>query len=230
MSFHRGPSLNTNGLAVALDASSNRSYPGSGDVWYNIGSLGGSISKGTYLPAWTTLGGVTCFNFNQTGAYFENNSFFHSVFPGDSTNLTISAWIYPASELVSGDRGNIVRANNSNAWYMSWNKSTLKQSNYWYGKSPEGYHESGGAMTRNTWNNVVAVWNSTTISQFLNGTKTTASTSGTNASRTSGLQIGWEGNSRQFSGGIAAIHIYSRALSDAEVTSNFNALKVRFGL
>jgi hypothetical protein len=231
MAFHRGPSLVYNGLAVAFDASSTRSYPGSGDVWYNLGTLGGSISKGTHLPSWTTLGGVTCFNFNQTGAYFQNDYFFPSVFPANSTTLTISAWIYPASsELTSGDRGNIVRASNPNSWYMSWNKSNQKLSNYWYSKSPEGYHESGAAMTRGTWNNVVSVWSSSSLAQFLNGNKTTASTSGTNANRTSGLQIGWEADSRQFSGGIAAIHIYDRALSDAEVSSNYNAQKARFGL
>lgn len=231
MAFNRGPKLVYDGLAVAFDAASARSYPGSGDVWYNLGNIGGSISKGTYLPSWTTLGGVTCFNFNQTGAYFQNDSFFPTSFPAGGTSLTISAWIYPASsELTTGDRGNIVRANNSNAWYMSWNKSNQKLSNYWYGKSSEGYHESGAAMTRGTWNNVVSVWDSSNLRQFLNGTKTTASTSGTGGYTTSGLQIGWEADSRQFSGGIAAIHIYSRALTDAEVSSNFNAQKDRFGI
>lgn len=230
MSFFKGPSLITEGLSVALDAASLRSYPGSGSTWYNIGKLGGSIGQGTYMPSWTDLGGVRCFNFNQDGAYFQNNSFFASAFPSDSTNLTISAWIYPAtSELTSGDRGNIVRANNSNAWYMSWNKSNQKQSNYYYGKSPEGYHESGAAMTRGTWNNVVAVWNASSLAQFLNGNKTTAGTSGITANQTYGLQIGWEGSGRQFAGGIACIHIYNRALYDTEVAVNYNALRQRFG-
>lgn len=231
MGFRRGPRIVRDSLAVVLDAASPRCYPGSGSTWYNIGNLGGSISQGTYLPAWATLGGVKCFNFNQTGAYFQNDSFFSSSFPSDRTNLTLSAWIYPAaSELTSGDRGNIVRANNGNAWYMSWNKSNRKLSNYWYGKSPEGYHESGAAMTRETWNNVVSVWDSAELRQFLNGTKTTASTSGTLANQTSGLQIGWEGDGRQFAGGIALIYIYDRALTDAEVTLNFNAQRNRFGI
>lgn len=230
MGFERGPDIVRDGLTVLLDAASPRSYPGSGNVWYNLGSIRGSISQGTYLPSWTTLGGVTCFNFNQTGAYFQNDSFFSNSFPSDKASLTISAWIYPAaSELTSGDRGNIVRANNGNAWYMSWNKSNQKLSNYWYGKSSEGYHESGAAMTRGTWNNVVSVWDAMSLSQFLNGTKTTASTSGVTANQTNGLQIGWEADGRQYSGGIASIQIYDRALTDAEVTQNYNAFRSRFG-
>jgi hypothetical protein len=232
MGFYRGPSIIREGLTVMLDAAATKSYPGSGNTWYNLGSIKGSISQGgPHFPAWTTLGGVVCFNFNQVGAYFQNDSFFSTSFPTDRANLTISTWIYPASsELSSGDRGNIVRANNGNAWYMSWNKSNQKLSNYWYGKASEGYHESGAAMTRGTWNNVVAVWNPFSLSQFLNGNKTTASTSGVSANQTNGLQIGWEADSRQYSGGIAAIHIYDRALSDAEVIQNYNALKNRFGL
>lgn len=232
MGFYRGPQISADELVVVLDAASPRSYPGSGTVWYNIGPLGGYVEapSPTAMPGLTTLGGATCFNFNAVGMYFINNNFFSSAFPSDRTNLTISAWIYPAvSEVTAGDRGNIVRANNGNAWYMSWNKSNQKLSNYWYGKVSEGYHESGAAMTRGTWNNVVAAWNPNSLAQYLNGTKTTASTSGTTANQTSGIQIGWEGDSRQFSGGIAAIHIYSRALSDEEVTSNYNMQKSRFG-
>lgn len=231
MSVFTGPSVINQGLAVCFDAANIKSYPGTGNIWYNIGYTGGSVTGQTYTPAWGTLGGVTCFNFNQVGAYFLNNSFFPSSFPTDSTNLTISVWFYPAaSELSSGDRGNLVRANNSNAFYMSWNKGNQQQSNYWYGKTNEGYHESGAAITRSSWNNIVAVWSASALNQWLNGVKTTASTSGTTANQTGGLQIGWEGDSRQFSGGISVIHIYDRALSDWEVTQSFNALRGRFRL
>lgn len=218
-------------LVVCFDAANPKSYPGSGTVWYNVGSNGGYVTAQTYTPQYTTLGGVTCFNFNQVGAWFLNNSFFNSSFPSDGTNLTIDVWFYPAaSELSAGDRGNLIRANNGNAFYMSWNKANQQQSNYWYGKTNEGYHESGAAITRSTWNNVVAVWSSTQLSQFLNGTKTTAVTSGTNANKTSGIQIGWEADGRQFAGGIAIIKMYDIALSDAQVSQNFNSLRRRFGI
>ena len=231
MSDYAGPGVVTQGLAICFDAANGKSYPGAGSVWYNLGYLGGSVTGQTYTPAYTRLGGVTCFNFNQVGAYFQNNNIFPASFPTDRTNLTISVWFYPAAaELSAGDRGNLVRANNSNAFYMSWNKSTQQQSNYYYGKTNEGYHESGAAITRGTWNNIVAVWTATELKQWLNNVKTTAATSGTAGLQTSGLQIGWEADSRQFSGGIAIIHIYDRALQDWEVQQCYYALRPRFGL
>jgi hypothetical protein len=44
------------------------------------------------------------------------------------------------------------------------------------------------------------------------------------------LIIGREGSSRQFSGGIAIIRIYNRALNNYEVYENFQAQRGRFGI
>lgn len=63
----------------------------------------------------------------------------------------------------------------------------------------------------------------------MNGVKTSATTSG-NASPGSTLNIGRESSDRQFSGGIAVVRVYNTALTDAEVTSNFGALRARFGV
>jgi hypothetical protein len=232
MAQNYGPVIVNSGLVVNLDAADINSYPGSGTVWYNLGSAGGSVSQGgPYMPSWTTLGGVRCFNFNQVGAYFINNNIFSPAFPVGGTNLTIEVWFYPASsELSVGDRGNLCRANNGPGFYMSWNKSADKMSNYWYGKSNEGYHESGASVSRSAWHNFTAVWTFSILNQFTDNVKTTASTSGTGANTTNGLQIGWEADSRQFSGGIASIRLYDRALTDAEVNQNYIATKTRFGL
>jgi hypothetical protein len=226
------PTIVNDGLVLYLDAANPRSYPGTGTTWFNIGSVGGSVSPGgPIMPAFSTLNNVTCFNFNQIGAYFLNNNFFSYQFPADGTNLTIDIWFYPAlTELTAGDRGNLIRANNDVAFYMSWNKSNQTQSNYWYGKTNEGYHESGAAITRGTWNNIVAVWTSSGLNQYLNGIKTTAVTSGFNALKTLGLQIGWEGDSRQFSGGISSIKMYEKTLTDSQIRQNFNALRGRHSL
>ncbi len=242
-------SLHRSYLYYSTDTSTNQQWfqprvdivdglqPSIHDLLTNVGSKwintvnNRSVIATNRLPQYTTLNGVECFNFTSVGEYFVNNSFFSSLIPSDRTNLTIEAWIYPAvTEIIAGDRGNICRAENGAAWYMSWNKSNQKLSNYWYGKTNEGYHESGAAMTRGTWNHVVSVWTSSQLLQFTNGIKTTASTSGTTASQTGGLQIGWEGDTRQFAGGIASIKIYNRALSDLEVAENFKVTRTKFGV
>jgi hypothetical protein len=220
------------GLMLNLDAGRSTSYSGAGTIWSSIGTGGGSVSQGgPFMPLYTTLGGARCFYFNQVGAYFTGIGLFPTPQPADGTNLTIDVWFFPeTTELIGTERGNLVRGNNPNSWYMSWNKSTRQQSNYWYGKVPEGYHESGAAITRGTWNNVVAVWTSGGLAQFLNGVKTTVNTTGTLGTKSPDIQIGWEGDGRQFHGGIAAIKIYNTALSDADVAQNFNALRTRFGI
>jgi len=224
------PDISRTNLIVNLDAAEPTSYSGSGDTWFNIGSSGGSISKGTFMPSFTTIAGVKCLNFNQIGAYLQNDLFFPSAFPASSTNLTIDVWVYlNSTDLTGGDRNNICRAVNGNAFYMSIRKDTLQQSNYWYGKSPEGYFDST-PLLRNKWYNMVAVWDRTTLSQYLNGIKTTNNTSGTSASTARGLQIGWENNDRQFHGAISSIKIYDIALSEYQVASNFNAMRSRFGI
>jgi Concanavalin A-like lectin/glucanases superfamily len=231
MGQNYGPKIITSGLTVNLDAANSASYPGSGSNWYNLGSAGGYVSQGgAYMPSWTTLAGVTCFNFTQVGSYFINNSLLSS-FPNPATALTIDVWFYPAaSELSSGDRGNLCRANNGNAFYMSWNKSSQVMSNYWYGKINEGYHESGASVSRGTWNNFVAVWYPNIIYQYTNNTQTSSNTYGFNANTTNGLEIGWEGDSRQFSGGIASIKIYGRALHVDEINQNYRISKKRYNL
>src|SRR5210317_1595198 len=44
MGFSRGPKIVTDGLVLALDAGSKKSYPGSGTTINNIGSAGGNAS------------------------------------------------------------------------------------------------------------------------------------------------------------------------------------------
>ena len=173
MAFYRGPRIITDGLSVYFDAKNIKSYSGSGNNWYDLINRNRYVSSGTYLPLYTTLGGVTCFNFNQVGSSFSNSSFFTSGFPstsGSGSELTIDVWIYlNASELQADDRANIIQG--ASAWYESINKTSLKLSNYWYGKTNEGYHETTSSLSRGTWYNLVSVWTQSELYQFVNTIK-----------------------------------------------------------
>ena len=66
-----------------------------------------------------------------------------------------------------------------------------------------------------------------------NGISSATSVSSHGSTLTTNIWIGWEGStsfSRYFKGNIATSMIYNRALSQAEITQNYNALKSRFGL
>lgn len=223
MGFGRGPKIASQGLLFAVDAASPRSYT-SGNTWYNLSGNGNNLSLNG-SPLYTTLGGATCFHLNSDGDYFTG------TIPNLSTNeITLEAWIYPySSELTSGDRGTVILLTGGNACYMSWNKSNRELSNYWYGKNSPGYHEAGPSCARSNWHHWCSVWTTSDLRQFVNGTKYTVSNIVNNTSRNSNINIGRESSGRQFSGGIAVVRIYGRALSDAEAIQNYNSQKVRFG-
>lgn len=221
------PNIVTSGLLVCLDAGNLRSYPGSGTSWYDLSGRGNTMT--IYGSATTTtMGGATAFNLDTDGKYFAGT--LAGTMP--TTNATLEAWIYPgASEVTSGDRGTVILISGGSSIYMSWNKDNRYLSNYWYSHSPEGYHESNGPSSRSAWTHWCSVWNYSDgkLYQWVNGVKTSVTTSG-NASPGNNLNIGRESSGRQFSGGIAVIRVYNTALTDADVSTNFSALRSRFGV
>ena len=218
-----GPKIPTSNLSLVLDATNPLSAPSAG-VWYDLSGLGRTTDiYGS--PGIATLGGARCYNLFTTGDRFVAN--FGST--QYTNNLTFEAWIYPAlDELTSGDRGAIIQG----YAYLSWNKSNQRMSSYWYSTTNQGYHEPNLQMTRGTWNHIVSVWNASTqeLYQYINGTlQNTVSTYATSGFYYASLNLGWEGDSRQFSGGFGMIKIYNGALSGDEVSSIYNQFKSRFG-
>jgi hypothetical protein len=213
------------GLICHLDAGNVNSYSGTGTTWYDLSTYGNNVTiYGS--PSWTSVGSRTAFNLTSDGHYMQSSI---SNFP--TTTLTFETWIYPAnSEITSGDRGTLIVCNGGSAAYMSITKDTMKQSNYWYSHVPEGYHESTAGVSRNGWHHFCCVWDNTNVHQWTDGNYGkvfgVTGTSTTNPT----LIIGRESSGRQFSGGIAIVKIYNRALSGAEVLSNFNSLRGRFGI
>jgi hypothetical protein len=217
------------GLVTYYDAANYYSYPGSGTVWYNMVGSGGDLTLFGNLTT-AIVGGRTAMNLDVNGKHA-----FSAGIPSafGTKSATFEAWLYPAtSELTSGDRGTIILITGGAAQYMSWEKSSGLLSSYWYNHSPEGYHETTGTTSRGAWHHWCAAWdyNSGRIFQYKDGlTSGNAATQG-DAAPGQVLTIGRESESRQFSGGIAVIRIYNRALSGDEVFQNFTAEKSRFGI
>lgn len=228
MSIAYNPSVVSNGLVFYVDAMNPRST-GNSSVWADLSGSGTLLTKnGT--PSLTTLAGANCYRFTAAGQYFTGT--FLGTQP--TTDCTIETWIYPETALDAGDRGTLLQLYGTGGVYMSWNKSTFKQSNYWYNHPTEGYWETGAAVSLNTWNSFTAVWNNSTstISQYTNNVKTTGTPTVGNSAPGTILDIGREAGipTRQFAGGIAFVRMYNRALSDSEVTQNYNAMRGRFGI
>jgi hypothetical protein len=206
-----------------------RSYPGTGTSWYDLSGFNSTLSM-SGSPSYTSLGPTSakCFRFTAV-----NQKFIGTLLSSTpTTDMTIETWIYPETDVQADDRGCLLWLGGGQAAYMSWNKGTRQMSNYWYSHPTEGYWETGAAVSLNSWNAFTAVWNNSTSSiyQWTNGVKTTGTPTVGNASTGTSIQIGQESASRQFAGGIGFMRIYNRALSDTEVTQNFNAARGRYGV
>jgi hypothetical protein len=188
-------------------------------AWYDISGNGYNATK-YGSPTLTTLGGAKCWNFDSIGDYFDINNTF-----GGLSACTLEAWIYPAaSELSAGDRGTIIQG----TIYMSWNKSNRRLSSYWYSTNNQGYHEPSKQLNREEWHHLCTVWTGTQLLQYIDGKlENTVSTTVSNGSM--GVRIGRESDGRQFAGGIGMIKVYTDALTESEVQTNFNSYRNRFG-
>jgi hypothetical protein len=110
---------------------------------------------------------------------------------------------------------------------------------YQFGDNSWYYTHSGGAgeyyyprsFTINGWGHWTIVYNGTNVRIYRNGVyEGQQATTGT-ANWTNGLRIGnYTGGGYPWNGQIAVARMYNRALSDSEVSQNFQAFKPRFGL
>jgi hypothetical protein len=87
----------------------------------------------------------------------------------------------------------------------------------------------------NQWHHVIAINNGLSSSLYVDGTLKTAAAApwnGTSPWPTNGLNIGRDNNDAvyYFSGSMAPIKVYNKALTAAEVQQNYLAVKGRFGL
>jgi hypothetical protein len=214
------------GLQAYYDVNNYYSYPNGGTTWYNIAANHSDLSVLNGMTT-STFNGVKGWNMNFDGAWLNG------TLGGSQPNTygTFEAWIYAAaSEVTSGDRGTIILLNGGCGQYMSWNKSNQYLSTYWYCSSADGYHENNGPSARKTWVHWCTVWDprANRLYQYVNGTSVgVAATTNAGASGT-GISIGREGSSRQFSGSIAEARIYSRALTPSEVLQNYLATREKY--
>jgi hypothetical protein len=215
------------GLQAYYDVNNFYSYPNGGSTWNNIARDHSNLTIQNGMGI-ATFNGVKGFNMNFDGAVVSG------TYSGVQPNVqgTFEAWIYAsASEITSGDRGTIILLQGSGCGqYMSWNKSNQYLSTYWYCSSDNGYHETNGPSARKTWHHWCTVWDgrSGRLFQYVNGTFVgIAITTNAGAPGTS-LLIGRESGDRQFSGSIAEVRIYNRALTPTEVLQNYFATREKY--
>jgi hypothetical protein len=221
----------TNGLVLALDAADRNSYVSGSTTWNDLSGNGnGGVILG---PTYNSSNGGALFFPNASNAYVSGSS---PNLPSGNSAFTKSVWVQSGYKGTNVNHPNIISwgnnsTNNKNGLSLQTDASNNAQILHWF--YANDYTCSINDIT-NTWANITVTYNPPTLVFYVNAvSQSTQTVTGTpNVSGSINLEIGkYTTNSNyNFSGSIANVQIYNRALSAQEVQQNYNAQKSRFNL
>ena len=211
------------GPVLYLDANNISSYPGTGTTWYDISGNGNDVTMvNSSSIAWNNSSPV----YFSTGAngWFNNPS--GSNLPIGNANYTLIIWVqlgptWGGNGLMS--IGSFGTTNQSNAFRTA---STGVLLNYWWANDLVGVT----SVSATDWFNVVATYDGTTRSMYVNGSSISSDSPVGHNVITSALQIAKTGGNEFLNGNVGEVLIYDRGLTSGEILGIFNATKSRYGL
>ena len=215
----------SSGLQLYLDAASSSSYPGSGTTWYDLSGNSNDVAMQNSGSISYTASDGGYFTTGSNG-YFNRAS--STGVPTGNTSYTLSAWVqlatWPASGGIIGigsawgttNAVNALRTNGTNSFY-----------NYWWGND---LLANSSLSPATQWFNVVAKFNGTTRTIWVNASQIASDTPSGHNVTTSTLGIGVTNTNEYLKGKIGQALIYNRALSTAEIQQNYTATRTRYGV
>ena len=226
-----GPDIVTDGLVYVVDPASERSYPGSGTVVYpmvaannNNAALNGSI---TY-----TAGSQGGFNFNGPTTY-DYISLTETVTHKTGQSFSYDVWVY--FDTLTGYDKTIVGKVGCNVGLIQAGASMRMQV---YG--PNGPCISGNINYTAVSSTVTGTWQywagtyevGVGVKLYANGVlASTVAYTGNIGNYPDVMFFGGSINANYaMNGRIGEAKVYSKTLTQAEVTQNFNAARTRFGI
>ena len=231
-------SIVQSGLVMNLDASFKSSYLGTGTTWYDISGSGnnnGTLTNGVGYSS--TNGGVMTFDGVNDFVNCGNSSTFNQT-----NALTLSTWVkinsLSSENTLIGKQWCNLNQYSYLLYVNTQGKLIFDTANSGACNGYFSAYTSTNSLSINTWYNVVISFTNASIKIYLNGQLISGSLSGINtglfvgnAPVLLGTYRGLSGNyASMLNGNMGSTLIYNTALSDSEVTQNFNATKSRFGL
>ena len=223
MSVKNRNSVVTDGLVFYADAGNEDSYAGSGTTWTDlIGSKDGTLTNG---PTYSSDNGGSIV-FDGSNDYVEIS---HSQ---DLTTDSITVMFFAKSDITGGTRTTFLGFSNGGDYayktycmqiwsnekqFVSWSGNNSSYQNYQF--------DIDGNFT--DWNFYCSVITPTNIKTWVNDSLKHNSSSPTLRGSFDRVWIASRGN-QYFNGNVSSLIFYNKALTDAEVTQNYNALKNRF--
>ena len=227
MGFYRGPNIVTDGLVLALDPGSARSYDGT-TAWNDLSSTKSVYTLNNGVTYQSINGGV--FDFDGVDDYASTSSAplsagataysIEAVFKADSTGTQV-IWEQGSTAQITGKRVCMILLSTGTGGFNGQSADFQTSVNY----------------SINTWYNwlitVDTSLSSNKIKIYVNGVLSAqGNPSATLNAGADGARVGnkLSNSTEDFDGNIALVRAYNRVLTAAEVLQNFNAQKSRFGL
>jgi len=225
----------TNGLVLALDAADKNSYISGSTTWNDLSGNGntGTLQTGTSYNA-SNSGNIA---FNGTSGYISTTT---NLGANPYPSLTYSVWF---KTTVGGQKIIGIETNQTGTTSPNLDRHIYigSDNKLYFGVYDTNYRTitSTITVTDNTWRNVTTVTTgANSISMYINGVlNATGTGNGYSSYTTSYIRLGsyelsgWtNGVTGYFTGNIATVQVYNRALSATEIAQNYNAQKSRFGL
>ena len=230
--FTGAPVVDTN-LMAWVDAGQTTSYSGSGATWTDLSGNGKTYTLSN-SPTFSSLtgGGVITF----AGASSQYATTAATLFNSTTTNTySINIWVYPtgAGQIVSVD-GQSTPNTGYHYTALEITAAGLIYFGQWTGTNSV---IATSSQSLNTWYNLAITYNGTTATAYVNGTSVGSSAiiwsapgANTFFALMSQDSTNMSATTAYASGSIGAFMVYNRALTADEVTTNFNALRNRYGI
>ena len=215
-------------LQLWLDAGNYNSYNGTGTTWYD---LSGNNNNGTLgrAPSWlVSVGGNFLFNGTLLAQYVSTPYVQPAYTTSSSFTWNVWALALPAgatrSEVMVGNR---IQGNGSTSFDFTKFDNNFQFEYARFGAisvlTPTIY------QTPNTWYNICIVKNQANFSYYVNGVLNVTMTVSNSAQNPQPFYIGGDAAYGEYSASnIASVMVYNRALTAAEVATNFNNTCARF--
>ena len=220
--FTGAPIVDTS-LQLWLDAGQPASYPGTGTTWTDLtgkGNNGTLVNSPTYS---TGNGGY--FSFGSAGS--QRTSFvYQTPVQSAATAFTWNIWTYPVA--------------NSDAYVLMGYRGTTPLQ--FYKLTTQKFEmypaEIFQLFTLNVWQNICVIYDGTqagtnNMKMYVNGTQVGSRDGDTPDLSPSAMPfyVGGDPIASEFATArIAQVMVYNRALTTDEISTNFNALRGRYGI
>ena len=228
------PRIVTNGMILYVDAANTRSYPGSGNTWYDLSGNARNITLYNSPVYNTAYKGYLDFD----AATVQYGTF---TSPGNLSTFTCDSWIMvntaPLNTTVQAIVTQTFPGTNTKINYSLGFNGTNGTGAY-DGKINGGFWDgswrltSGFTPTVGVWYHTAVTYDGATIIQYQNGVQqSTLSYVGTptGSGGSSYIMRRWD-DPNMLDGNLPQLRLYNRALTAQEILQNYNATKGRFSL